>query len=391
MWKGRSHQELAGLFAEAFPGEGELIDLAEGDSPLRREAAISRRIAALYWPPEFAGSCGFDFECVVYDSYAANAFAAFASGIHWIALSTGMLYTLAELAVRVAAAFPIPGDIEPRVVLTGAEGAGFRYDPADFRGSVDDASAFFRQALQFGKTRSRLLNTLWLDSQTLVWRHELFHASLGHTRYLQMAFGVKALSEYPRPAGPRVPPDQNATRRALEFHADWAAFGSILKLAQSDFDPSGSDLRKLLGLEWRAASWMAAILLLPAFVRGAELRGAPKSLTHPSAAARFSIFLTRILELPDETVREKWIRGTGIALRAFRAMGEVHTDFGGFAELISDDALEEGSAERVACIDDFDPLQDALIPYAVLPLGHPHQGNIEPLPRDEAEGTGSSD
>jgi hypothetical protein len=383
MWKGRSHQELARAFAQEFPDEGELVDLSLGDSPLRQEAAMARRIAALYWPRDFAASCSFDFECVVSDSYLTNAFAAHAGNIHWISITTGMLFTLAELSVRVGAEFPVPADNEPPVTLTGADGVGFRYDRADFDDSIDKATQFFRQTDKFGPTRLRLVNAIWLDAQTIIWRHEMFHSSLGHTRYLAATFGLKSFNEYPDRRRPAPPPNLHSTLRALEFHADWAAFGSVLKMSQSNFDATGSDLQKRFGLTWRAASLMAAMLLMPAFFRVAELRGAPESVTHPSAAARLSIFLTRILELPDPSVREEWTRGTGLALQAFRSMAAKHADFQAFDDMLSDSALDAGDAERIACVDDFDALQDKLIPYAVLPLGHPHQGSVEPLRIEE--------
>ena len=73
-----------------------------------------------------------------------------------------MVYTLAELAVRVAADFPVPRDGEPPVTLTGAEGVGFRYERLDFRDSIAEASQFFRQTEKFGQIRLRLLNTIYL-------------------------------------------------------------------------------------------------------------------------------------------------------------------------------------------------------------------------------------
>jgi hypothetical protein len=340
---------------------------------------MARRIAALYWPREFAASCGFDFECVVTDSYTANAFAAHEGGIHWVAITTGMVYTLAELAVRVAADFPLPGNDESPIALVGADGLGFRYEKADFLDGVDGGTRFFRQTNAFGPKRLRLVNAIWLDAQTLIWRHEMFHASLGHTRYLDATFGLKSLNEYPDPSQQPLPLDLHVTLCALEFHADWAAFGSVLKLFQSNLDAAGSDLQKRFGLRWRAASLMAAVFLLPAFFRVAEQRGAATSGTHPSAAARLSIFLARVEELPDPTVREEWRRGTALALSAFRSLAAKHADFRAFDDMLSDAALEAGYAERLADIDAFEALQERLMPYAVLPLGHPHQGSVEPL------------
>jgi len=384
MWKGRSHEERSRAFARAAEDCGPVLDLSAGDSLLRQQAASAQAIAALYWPRNFAMSCGFDFECVVYDDYASNAFATHAAGVHWIAVSSGMVYTLAELAVRVAADFPVPGDAEAPITLVGADGSGFRYERPDFNDSIADAGRFFCQTDQFGPIRRRLVQTLWLDAQTLVWRHELFHASLGHTRYVDASFGLRALMEYPGSTVPRPEAELHRVLRALEFHADWAAFGSTLKLVRSKLDPAGSELQPL-GTPWRAASLMAATLLLPAFFRVAEMQGAPKSDTHPSAAARLSIFLSRIEELPDPAERAEWLQGTGLALRAFKSMAARHADFAAFAQMLGEQALDEGSSERLACIDEFDTLQEALAPYAVLPLGHPHQGSIDVLPTDDDE------
>ena len=68
MWLGRSVEDTAILFRSAFPERGEAIDLAAGDTLLRTEADAARKISALYWPRDFAGSFGFEFECVVYHS-----------------------------------------------------------------------------------------------------------------------------------------------------------------------------------------------------------------------------------------------------------------------------------------------------------------------------------
>lgn len=382
MWKDRSHEERLKAFAQAAPGCGPLLDLSAGDSVLRRQAADAQAIAALYWPRGFAASCGFDFECAVYHDYASNAFATHADGVHWIAVSSGMVYTLAELAMRVAADFPTPDDAEAPITLVGAEGSGFRFEQPDFNDSIDEAGRFFRQIDLFGPIRRSLVQTLWLDAQTLIWRHEFFHASLGHTRYVDAAFGLRALMEYGGSTVQRPEAELRKVLRALEFHADWAAFGSTLKLVRSKLDPAGGKLRPL-GSRWRAASLMAATLLLPAFFRLAETRGAPTSDTHPSAAARLSIFLSRIEELPDSAERAEWRQGTGLALQAFQSMAARHADFAAFAQMLGEQALDEGASERLACIDDFDSLQEVLAPYAVLPLGHPHQGSIDALPTDD--------
>lgn len=248
MWQNQSFGGTAMLFDRFFPGYGKAVDLSEGDSPLRAEAHMARRIASLYWPPEYAASIGFGFDCVVYDSYEPNAFSAFQGDEHWTGMSTSMVYVLAELAVRVAAVFPIEVPDEPPVDLEHGLSAGFRYDRSDFGQSQAEADRFFRQTRSFGPLRKRLVNTLWLDCQVLVWRHELFHATLGHTRFLQTRFGIASLTEAPRSSVPAAE-DRDLLRisRALEFHADWAAFGSVLKMATSNHDAAGIDLQRRLG------------------------------------------------------------------------------------------------------------------------------------------------
>lgn len=52
--------------------------------------------------------------------------------------------------------------------------------------------------------------------------------------------------------------------------------------------------------------------------------------------------------------------------------------------MLGDRALDEGWSERLARIDEFDTLHEALAPYAVLPLRHPHQSSIDTLPANEA-------
>ncbi|WAC49775.1 hypothetical protein OVA03_07710 [Asticcacaulis sp. SL142] len=137
----------------------------------------------------------FDFECVVYQFYNTNAFSAYRDGVHWTGISTGLLYALAELAFRVAATFPLEDETEPPIILTGATGAGFRYSEADFERGVELGERLFKQAEAFGMTRMRLMNTIWLDAQTLIWRHELFRAPLGHTRFLDANLGLSAIVE----------------------------------------------------------------------------------------------------------------------------------------------------------------------------------------------------
>jgi len=325
---------------------------------------------------------GFTFNCVVFDGYEPNAFAAHRDGEHWSAMSTGMIYVLAELAVRLAAVFPIHDPDEPPLDLEAAAGAGFRYDREDFRQSHAEAARFFNQADGFGYLRRRLLNTLWLDSQVLIWRHELFHGALGHTRFLDEIFGLGALNEGPTNRADAPDEEVLPILRALEFHADWAAFGSVLKMANSNYDAAGIDLQKRFGVQWRAASMIAAVLILPAYFAGAEHRGAPAGVTHPSAAARLSIFLSRVSEFKDPALRDAWRRGSALALDVFDRLSRQHDDFAIFGELLSDAALAAGDAERIACIDVFDVLQDDLLPFAALPLGHPHQGSVDPLPEE---------
>ncbi len=385
MWNIRTPAQTAAIFDRHFSEYGKAFDLVASDNPLRVEANMARRIAATYWPPQFATSMGFNFDCVVYHSYEPNAFAAYRDGEHWTGISTSLVYVLAELAVRMAAVFPIGDPDDPPLALIGADGAGFRFKHADFAHPKEDAARFFRQAHAFGPLRRRLLNVLWLDSQVLVWRHELFHATLGHTRFLQSHFGIGSLTEAPRNGTTVTDGDVSRMLRALEFHADWAAFGSVLKMATSNHDAAGSDLRKRLGDRWRAASMIASVIMLPAFFGAAEERGAPAGIDHPSAAARLSIFLSRIGELSDPALRDEWRRGSGIALRVFDELSRQHPDFAQFGMMLSEESLSAADVERIACIDDFDSLQNELVPFAALPLGHPHQGGVDPLPGDDAD------
>lgn len=84
-------------------------------------------------------------------------------------------------------------------------------------------------------------------------------------------------------------------------------------------------------------------------------------------------------------LRDEWRRGSNLVLRVFDALGKQQSDFAIFGPMLSDEALTAADAERVACIDDFDNLQEELVPFAVLPLGHPHQGSVDPLPTDDDE------
>lgn len=362
-------------FARLYPEYGAPHAVSENQT--LKEAEFARRIAAAYWPREFAQDIGFDVSAFVYSSYSANAFAGWAEGRHWIGTSTGLIYALAELCMRIAAVFPLPDTAQsPPVPLAAAEGTGFRFRKADFADPIAHSRAFFRQASQFSRARLRVLNTLWLDCLVQIWRHEMFHAALGHTRYIQSLFGLKTLSERMNDQAPAR--DETETLAALEFHADWAAFGSILRASLSGMDPAGADLRTALGPAHRHAITVAAGLALPFYFAHDERRSGRKPATHPSAAARLVCFLARIDEL-DTVERETWNAAVEIAVSAMRATARASRDFAFFADFASEEALALARTEWLARADRFEAIQEYLAPYAVLPLGHPHQGAILPL------------
>jgi hypothetical protein len=131
---------------------------------------------------------------------------------------------------------------------------------------------------------------------------------------------------------------------------------------------------------------MAAVLMLPTFFRVAETRGVPRALTHPSAAARLTIFLARLEEIDAPDIRHAWLEGAGLAIDAYRTLARDDPQFSAFDTMLTEQAMDEAVHERLACIDVFDALQEFLAPHAVLPLGHPHQGGIDALPMDEDDG-----
>ena len=366
---------FAADFARLYPECGAPRVVLDDD--VLKEAEFARRIAAAYWPPDFARDIGFDFSAFVYNSYGANAFAGWEEDRHWIGMSTGLLYALAELCTRVAAAFPLPDTAEaPPVTLPAADGTGFRFRKADFGDPIEHNRAFFQRAGLFPKLRLRVLNTLWLDCLVQIWRHELFHAALGHSRYIRSRFGLRTLSERMNDSAPA--PDAAETVAALEFHADWAAFGSILRTSLSGMDPAGSDLCASLGAVHRHAITVAAGLALPLYFAHDERRAGARPATHPSAAARLVCFLARIDELEPEK-RETWNAAVELAVSVMRTLAREHRDFAVFDAFAGTDELTRARAEWLIRADRFEAMQEALAPYAVLPLGHPHQGAILPL------------
>lgn len=362
-------------FARLYPEYGAPRAVSEND--VLKEAEFARRIAAAYWPRDFAREIGFDFSAFVYASYGANAFAGWEEGRHWIGMATGLIYALAELCMRIAAVFPLPGSAQSGPVrLAAADGTGFRFRKADFADPIEHNRAFFQQASQFSQVRMRVLNTLWLDCLVQVWRHEMFHAALGHTRFIQSRFGLRTLSE--RMGDDMPAPGEAETIAMLELHADWASFGSILRLSLSGMDPAGADLRTALSPTHRHAITVAAGLVLPFYFAHAERRAGAKPATHPSAAARLVCFLARIEEL-DAAERDVWHAAVALAVSSMGAVARESQDFVFFADFASDQALALARTEWLERADRFDEIQERLAPYAVLPLGHPHQGAILPL------------
>ncbi|TPE47875.1 hypothetical protein [Amaricoccus solimangrovi] len=366
-------------FLRLFPERGHAVELAHDLSELRRQADHAMRIAAGYWPRDFAESCGFDYRCFVYDRYAPNAFAAFREGRHWIGLSSGLVYVIAELAVRAAAAADIPGSSPCAAEPDAHRGFGFRFSDEAFRGGQEETARFFRQTQDFDQARMRVMNAIWLDAQTLVWRHEFFHASLGHTRFADHALGLGALDE---DAAPPDNPDGFEILRAMEFHADWAGFGSMIKASRSGLDPVGSDLVKRFGLRFRVAVMTAAVLLLPLFFRVAEDHAPSTARTHPHAATRLQIFLLRVSDIDEPNERGIWEAGALDAIGWLVSYARRNSEFSAIAGMLDDATWKVANRERQRCIDVFDALQEVLGPYAVLPLGHPHQGDIAPIPTD---------
>ena len=78
-----------------------------------------------------------------------------------------------------------------------------------------------------------------------------------------------------------------------------------------------------------------------------------------------------------------------ITIGALQDMGKTYNDFASFTNMFGPTAFKRASEERLRCIDQFEAIQDELIPFAVLPLGHPHQGGIEPVidVRDSVQAT----
>lgn len=364
-------------FAELFPDAGRVLDLEASQSELMTQAHHAMRIGTAYWPPPFAQACGFTFKSLVYDSLDPDAFTAYRFGEYWISVASGLIYVSAELSVRAAAILPIPKSSQPRPDFDRDRGFGFKFKPEDFKGRDVQTDKFFRQTQAFDSARMRVMNTLWLDAQTLVWRHELFHASLGHARFADHNLNMSVFAEV-TDLQLFAATDLNGIR-ALEFHADWAAFGSMLKMVRSDLDPAGSDLAETYGLRFRAMVMTMAVILFPLFFRVAEKRFDKAPETHPSATTRLHTFLLRLSEIEQEIERNEWELGAEDAIRALNRAGKSDPDLGRIAKMFSQAAIDASDRERRDCIEKLDTLQDGLNQYAVLVLGHPHQGALTPL------------
>ncbi|MDE4142138.1 hypothetical protein [Phaeobacter gallaeciensis] len=372
--------ERAQVFRRLFPKNGELLDLLSSKSELRRSANDALRNAQTYWPAEFARSCDFSYSCSVYDRFAPNAFAAYRDGHHWVCMSSGLIYVIAELAVRAASAMVIPDETAEGANVARDAGFGFRFFDEDFRGDKEATAEFFRQTHSFSQARLRVLNALWLDAQTLVWRHELFHASLGHTRFADAGLSLGSLNE--APTASEIPPKYHEIIKAMEFHADWAAYGSMIKTTRSDLDAVASDLVRRFGLRFRVYVMTTAVMLLPLFFRVAETVTSTKPVLHPSPETRLQTFLFRLEEIDNDKEREIWQSGARDAVQSFAKSGRQHADRAPLAQMLTEGAITRGQQDRNRCLDIFDELQDSLNRFAVLPLGHPHQGSVDPIPMD---------
>ena len=62
--------------------------------------------------------------------------------VRWAGVSVALVFSLAELAMRIAAVFLTPDPDDKPVVLSESEGKGFRFTPKDFSDSQEEASGF---------------------------------------------------------------------------------------------------------------------------------------------------------------------------------------------------------------------------------------------------------
>ena len=120
-------------------------------------------------------------------------------------------------------------------------------------------------------------------------------------------------------------------------------------------------------------------MMLSAFLHVGEFRGGRTARTHPSGGARAKLFLARISEIGDPVMRAAWEGGAVRALDTIAGLGRRDTDFAMFSALGDPEAEAEAERERQDCIDVFEVIQTDLAPFAILPLGHPHQGALLPL------------
>ncbi|MDJ0821748.1 MAG: hypothetical protein QNJ09_08065 [Paracoccaceae bacterium] len=93
-------------------------------------------------------------------------------------------------------------------------------------------------------------------------------------------------------------------------------------------------------------------------------------------------FLHRPEEIDDDDERGIWQSGAQAAVASFARSGPRNLDLAPLAQMLIGDAIKRSQEERNRCLDIFDELQDVLNRFAVLPLGHPHQGSIEPILMD---------
>lgn len=341
-----------------------------------------RGLAESYWPRSWVNDLGFDYYCGYFESPYANALAMKRNGTHWIGLSSPLIFTASELAICVAGEMDLPKDIEdgekPSVVYTGTP--GFRFGAKAFALDENDTRPFFDQIYNWPTLRKRVANIVYSELLLLVMRHEMFHAVLGHCGFLETAWGIRELTERPRADSGEGEETILACQRTLEFHADWAAYGSVLRMLRSGFDPIGEDISKQYGREFRFGLTTISASLLPIVFAVEEGLSSTFPQTHPSAAARLLTFASRITEFEsDPDLHQVWRKATQWAFDTLAMLGTRVKGFEGFHKLARGITQHRAQEERLELIERFDQLQESLAPFALLPLGDPHQGSLELL------------
>lgn len=371
-------------FSRHISGYGIAVEEHTLDEKEREPLHHIRLMAESHWPRSyFAGELGFDYYCGYFISEDANALAMKREKVHWIGLTTPMIHAATELAIRAAGQIDLPAGIDEgsRPVLSVGETMVFQPGPDAFKLDIDKVEnqcRFYRQVREWPYIRQRMANVFFSELLLFVMRHELFHAALGHCSFLEGSFGIREVAEKPSKAA-RIRKELCAMQQALELHADWAAYGSVIRMMRSGHDFIGNDVGREYGEVFRFGLTTISASLLPIVLAFAEKTQGELPRTHPSAAARFLTFASRIKELESErALYQNWRAGAQWAFEVLAALGKRHHGFDAFLWLGHSERQQRAHEERLELIDRLKDLQMSLIPFAVLPLGDPHQGSLEP-------------